>query len=218
MSGRKMARWLSRPAGFAAAAGFLFLAAPAFAQLPGIGPVGGGPMHGGSSGDSGDAKLPPAPALPGAASVEEAVAPPEKPPAELSPNDALFDAIDRGDLAAAREAISRGAVLEARNVLGQTPLDLSIDLGRNQITFLLLSLRASEGDEGQGPPPVSAPTRSEPRVAQRGSGRHQPVQRFSAPANPPTPVLISDSGGTPVYEVGFLGFSFSPQQARFVDK
>ncbi|MBX5453558.1 MAG: ankyrin repeat domain-containing protein [Acidobacteriia bacterium] len=217
MSGRRMARWLSRPAGFAAAAGFLFLAAPAFAQLPNIGPVGGGPMHGGSSGDGGDAKLPPAPALPGAASVEEAVAPPEKPPSELSPNDALFDAIDRGDLAAAREAISRGAMLEARNVLGQTPLDLAIDLGRNQITFLLLSLRGSEGGEA-AQPPVSAPAKPEPRVAQRGSGRHQPVQPLPTPENPPTPVLVSDSGGTPVYQAGFLGFSFNAQQARFVDK
>src|SRR5579875_309949 len=184
MSGRRMARWLSRPAGFAAAAGFLFLAAPAFAQLPNLGPVGGGPMHGGSSGDSGDAKLPPTPALPGAASVEEAVAPPEKPPSELSPNDALFDAID---------------------------------LGRNQITFLLLSLRGSEGGEA-APPPVSAPAKPEPRVAQRGSGRHQPVQPLPTPENPPTPVLVSDSGGTPVYQAGFLGFSFNAQQARFVDK
>ena len=56
---------------------------------------------------------------------------------ELSPTEALFDAINRGDLGAAREALNRGADLDARNVLGLTPLELSVDLGRNDISFAL---------------------------------------------------------------------------------
>ena len=47
----------------------------------------------------------------------------------MEPNDALFDAINRGDIAAARDAISRGADLGARNILGMTPMELSVDLG-----------------------------------------------------------------------------------------
>lgn len=84
----------------------------------------------------------PPPALPGASSGASA-APPQHLPTDLSPNDALFDAIDRGDLAAAKDAISRGAELDAVNVLGMTPLEASVDQGRNDITFLLLSLRGA---------------------------------------------------------------------------
>src|SRR5271165_456866 len=71
------------------------------------------------------------PALPGARSDKAMVAPPERPLSDMQPNDALFDSINRGDIASARDAISRGADLGAKNVLGMTPLELSIDLGRN---------------------------------------------------------------------------------------
>ena len=81
-------------------------------------------------------------ALPGASATPAAPANPNA--GNLSPDAALFDAIERGDLAATRAALSRGASLSARNLLGQTPLDVAVDLGRNDITFLLLSLRNAQ--------------------------------------------------------------------------
>ncbi len=89
------------------------------------------------------AKPPPA-AIPGAQpDPDHVVVPADKVAAEMSPNDALFDSITRGDLAAAKDAVSRGAQLDAKNVLGQTPTDAAIDLNRNDITFLLLSMRGA---------------------------------------------------------------------------
>src|ERR1039458_10300242 len=78
--------------------------------------------------------------LPGAASHSDRVAPAQGAPI-ADPTEALFDAINRGDIASARDAIDRGADLEGHSVLGMTPIDQSVDLGRNDITFLLLSLR-----------------------------------------------------------------------------
>ncbi|MCB8879306.1 hypothetical protein ACELLULO517_03605 [Acidisoma cellulosilytica] len=72
----------------------------------------------------------------------------------LSPNDELFDAINRGDITAARDALSRGADLSATDAVGQTPIDLSVSLARNSITFLLVTLlHAGGGDitDAQGP-------------------------------------------------------------------
>jgi hypothetical protein len=121
----------------------------------------------------------------------------------MLPTDALFDAINRGDIAAARDAISRGADLNGRNVLGMTPMELSVDLGRNDISFLLLSMRAedhrpSSTAAGQGGKPGEAP-RARVKVA-----RQQPV----VPAQPVqrTPRLFANDGGAPVPSVGFLGF------------
>src|SRR5689334_9133783 len=89
-------------------------------------------------------KPPPPEALPGARTDKERVAPPDRSTSDMSPNEALFDGINRGDIAAVRDAIDRGADLKGPNVLGLTPIELSIDLGRNDISFLLLSLRGSE--------------------------------------------------------------------------
>src|SRR5215469_14147985 len=58
----------------------------------------------------------PPPAVPGAASNSANVAPATTTPAVMEPNDELFDAINRGDITAARDAISRGADLGGRNV------------------------------------------------------------------------------------------------------
>src|SRR4051812_21472133 len=74
----------------------------------------------------------PPPALPGASS-NSAAAPANRPANDMEPTDALFDAINRGDIGAARDAVSRGAELNGRNVLGMTPIELSVDLGRNDI-------------------------------------------------------------------------------------
>ena len=74
----------------------------------------------------------------------------------MEPTDALFDAINRGDIAAARDAVSRGADLGGRNLLGMTPLDLSIDLARKDITFMLLSMRGGDSAPNRGPPTPAA--------------------------------------------------------------
>ena len=82
----------------------------------------------------------PPPGLPGADINKDRISPSDKVVSDLPPTDALFDAINRGDIASARDSLNRGADFNARNVLGLTPLDQSIDLARNDITFLLLSL------------------------------------------------------------------------------
>ncbi len=95
-------------------------------------------------------KQAPPPALPGALSDPSRVAAPTRAPTEMSPTEALFDAVNRGDLDSTRDAITRGAELEATNLLGLTPLELSIDLGRNDITFVLVSLRNAGEVAGSG--------------------------------------------------------------------
>lgn len=67
---------------------------------------------------------------------------------DVEPTSALFEAINRGSVAAAKDAVNRGADLGGHNILGQTPLEMSIDLNRNPITFLLLSLRTSDDRVG----------------------------------------------------------------------
>ncbi len=159
---------------------------------------------------------------------------------DLPPTEALFDSINRGDIVTARDAIQRGADLSGRNVLGMTPLDLSIDLSRNDITFLLLSMRSQASISGPSPDAVAAsdtahgtaaakPTTSigtaakarRPEVTARGrSGT--PTPRFAAlPA--PMPIAAhaaqaapsaryAGSGGTPIPQAGFLGFGATAQQ------
>jgi hypothetical protein len=135
----------------------------------------------------------PPPAIPGAQPDENAaVAPADKIAAEMSPNDALFDSISRGDLAAAKDALNRGAQLDAHNVLGQTPIDASIDLDRNDITFLLLSMRPAVVT-GQPAALASATT---------GRGR----QGKAAAEAGPRGVQLSANRGQPNPTVGFIGF------------
>jgi len=149
--------------------------------------------------------IPPPPALPGAASHADTVAPATTNPTDMSPNDALFDAINRGDVAGARDALSRGAELEAHNVLGMTPMELSVDLGRNDISFLLLSYRGAGGSS-------SAPAQAaKPGAVAKATGKpaaREPVVPVKAvvPAAPATPRLFANDGGTPVPAAGFLGF------------
>ena len=135
----------------------------------------------------------------------------------MSPTDALFDAINRGDIANARDAVNRGANIDAHNVLGLTPLELSVDLGRNDISFLLLSMRGEDS--------TSSSRRSASRGAERGSARG-PDERIadsprvrSHPRAMPTyarapaeervvarPRLYSGGGGAAIPAAGFLGF------------
>lgn len=152
------------------------------------------------------------PALPGATST---VAPADKTVLDLPPTESLFDAINRGDMASARDAIGRGADLNERNVLGMTPLDLSVDLSRNDITFLLLSMR---GATVGAAPPASAQTAAsdaKPTGAKPGGMKSAVVKPARKPAATAAvkPLPLSPrqyagpaDPGTPNPQAGFLGF------------
>jgi hypothetical protein len=151
-------------------------------------------------------KTAPPPALPGAQSNNSGAAPATKAPTDMEPNDALFDAINRGDMNTARDAISRGADLGAHNVLGMTPLELSVDLGRNDISFMLLSMR---GDDGSAPPQPTTKVSSklgQVKQAKETQGRPAKVTKVVEPAPTRTPRLFAGDGGTPNPNAGFLGF------------
>src|SRR5262245_56860063 len=125
----------------------------------------------------------PPPALPGTASAKE-TAPAQRPAADMEPTEALFDAINRGDIGAAREAISRGADLRGRNVLGMSPIELSVDLGRNVISFMLLSMRGAEGLSAQQAAPAPVTTGAKPpptKQARQVPARQPPSKVASAP-------------------------------------
>jgi hypothetical protein len=146
----------------------------------------------------------PAPALPGLATRTAPAPIDADPSANLAPNEALFDAVNRGDLAAAREAVSRGANLQARNALGLTALDAAVDQGRNEIAFFLLSAR-----EAGRPLPADGPTALVRPSAAAPVSRPQPRRELSAPPTaqaPRTARLWAGDGGAPRPEIGFLGF------------
>jgi hypothetical protein len=189
-------------AALASAFSFLSLAAlhPAAAQSN---PIGGNP-----SGMNNPAAHAPVhtlenapPALPGAGIPAPATGPVVQAPITGDPTTALFTAINNADYNAAQDAISRGADMTAQNSLGETPLDLSIALNRNTITFLLLSSRNEVADGGgpQGPvtaQPAAAPTK--PAYTMRAT-----------PAKAMAPMqsnVLSNNPGTPDPSVGFLGF------------
>lgn len=150
-------------------------------------------------------KVAPPPALPGA-QANSGAAPATKMPTDMEPNDALFDAINRGDLAAARDAINRGADLGATNILGMTPLDLSVDLGRNDISFMLISLRGA--DSGSQAPAATKASSSAKQAKQILTKPAKPgkATKVAEPAAPQMPRLFAGDGGTPNPNAGFLGF------------
>lgn len=159
-------------------------------------------------------RQPAPPALPGSRAEPESVIPAERAAADMPPTEALFDAINRGDLATARDSLNRGADINGTNVLGLTPLDLAIDLGRNEISFLLLSLRGGSGysaTRGPAAAPAAAPrapTRAERAEAARAerAARNQVSARAAAPTAPQTARLFAGDGGAPSPQAGFLGF------------
>lgn len=149
------------------------------------------------------AREPPPDAVPGTRRLPGAA---ERTQESLGPNEALFDAINRGDLRDARDAVARGADLNARNVLGLTPLELSVDLGRNDISFMLLSMREAYGGSRR-PRRDEAPTTA--RAPARAAAPARARQPRSAPAQaaaPALPRLWTGDGGVPQPEIGFLGF------------
>ena len=181
----------------------------AFAQMGGggNGPQLGSGGHSTASKQEGATPALPAPeAVPGDRARAPA-APATRSTGDMSPNEALFDAINRGDVAAARDALNRGAELDAVNILGMTPMDLSVDLGRNDISFLLLSIRGDAADAAS-----SAPARGQAAAVKVGqtakpSSKATVAARVAAPSKPVvTPKLFANDGGTPLPAVGFLGF------------
>jgi hypothetical protein len=154
------------------------------------------------------AKIAPPPAVPGAVARPGTVAPADRTAADLPPTEALFDAINRGDIATARDAVSRGADIDATNLLGLTPLELSIDLSRNDITFLLLSLRGggSPSKNAAAPQEAAAPL---PATRRQSARQAPPRQSVAVEAPQPvrqTPALFAGNGGSAVPAAGFLGF------------
>jgi hypothetical protein len=164
--------------------------------------------------------LPPPPGLPGAARHGIA-APASKPITDMAPNEALFDAINRGDPGTAQDALSRGADLDARNVLGMTPLELSVDLSRNDITFLLLSLRGTEPGShsrtgaGSTASAAAGGSAGKDTLAAAMAQPHRLSATIRAVRLPPAagsglaPASVRYAGadpGAPVPEAGFLGF------------
>src|SRR5579875_3040248 len=160
-------------------------------------------------------KAAPPPALPGAAPQQETIAPPSNVPALMSPNDELFDAINRGDMDSVRDALSRGADLNARNELGMTPIELSVDLGRSAISFLLLNLRGIPGTTPSGTGGQQLAAAAATGAAKPAPARPRPVHKVSARTADPKggqmtlPKLVSGDGGAPVPQAGFLGFGGS---------
>jgi hypothetical protein len=145
--------------------------------------------------------------LPGLQARPNQVIPPTTSPAGMNPNDALFDAISRGDVATARDAVSRGADTNARNALGLTAIDSAVDQGRPEMIFYLLSLRGSAGSAppppgSEAPPPLRGRPGREPREARAPATPAAPA----APAAPRTARLFAGDGGAAQPEIGFLGF------------
>ncbi|MBC9208246.1 hypothetical protein IBL26_15485 [Roseomonas aerophila] len=188
-----VARFLS----LAALAAPMALAMPAMAQR--------GPMTPPPS--SGTPAAPP-PALPGLAARTPAPAiPPDANFNNLGPNEQLFDSINRGDIVSARDAVSRGADLNSRNVLGLTPLESAVDQQRNDIAFFLLSARGPGMSAPPAPPPQglgrsAPPPPSASRVPARREVPAPRATQAERPAAPRPPV----GGGAAQPDVGFLGF------------
>jgi len=188
---------------FASLGFVLFLgAAPALAQMS-MGGSGGGGAPGAGSAPAPQARTPDiAPAgLPGAGNAPVATGPNLQKPSIADPTQALFAAVNSGDYNAAQDAISRGANLYAQNPLGETPLDLSIALNRNSITFLILGARNEDGP----PPAVAAgPMPASRTPADRAMPMAASVET-APPAASPAPVM-GNNPGTPNAAAGFLGF------------
>jgi hypothetical protein len=162
--------------------------------------------------------LPPPEAVPGAKPRAPA-APATHAASDLQPTDALFDAINRGDIAAARDALNRGADMDGVNVLGMTPMELSVDLGRNDISFLLLSMRGEDSGRGSramsrdaaGSVPATkgagqASGRAKASAAAKPAGRTKVVEKPATPKPITKPKLFANDGGAPLPSAGFLGF------------
>jgi hypothetical protein len=184
------------------------LATPAFAQsMPGAGAMG--------AGGSGPAIQPRGPtpdiappALPGAGAAPGlATAPHVSHASSGDPTTALFNAINKNDYNAAQDALSRGADLTAQNPLGETPLELSIDLNHNSITFMILAARnetgVNSGPLATGEPAIITAPIAAPRATRKA--RAVPAAMEAPPAS--TRPQYGNNPGTPNPSAGFMGFN-----------
>jgi len=139
-------------------------------------------------------------ALPGAESSEEEGGHART---DVNPTTSLFDAINRGSLNASKEALNRGADMNARNVLSQTPLDMAIDLNRSDIMFLLLSMRTYNSDGSLDSADVS-----DSGVKMKDGSGHLTIGGHAATkSRKPTAPRFDTHGGTADPAQGFLGFA-----------
>jgi hypothetical protein len=183
----------------------LLAAGPSIAQAQGFNAIGGN-----APAKTTPKEIPP-PALPGAAANTARAVPSARPANDMEPTDALFDAINRGDIGSARDAISRGADLQGHNILGMTPMELAVDLGRNDISFLLLSMRGADDGRNRQPPATTTAAKPVSAKAAKQAARTQgtPAKTATAtqaPATQQTARLFSGDGGAPIPNAGFLGF------------
>lgn len=113
---------------------------------------------------------------------------------DQNPTKSLFDAINVGNMMDVQDALNRGADLHATNVLGQTPLEMSVDLNRDRITFLLLSMRGYNNS----PQTLTSSSTYSSGVAAKNNTGHVSARDKSKKTVynklPPKP------------EIGFLGF------------
>ncbi|QNT77291.1 hypothetical protein JGUZn3_00240 [Entomobacter blattae] len=132
---------------------------------------------------------------------------------DTDPTTSLFDAINKGNANAAKEALNRGADINARNILDQTPMDMAIDLNRFDIAFLFLALRTygGEGDNSR----ITTANLSEPGNAHASSSRrssHKKTMIQTTVGSGESKAHHSASGpyspndGHAQPNVGFLGF------------
>lgn len=187
---------------------FAALVVPAHAQMAGgMGGAGGGP-------GKMQPKLPApniAPSgLPGVGGMAPlATSPNMQKPSSGDPTQQLFTAINNNDYGAAQDAVSRGADLRAVNQFNETPLDLSIALNHNDITFLLLGTRnelAAQGDNGSDV--MGAPwTLDQTTKPTKNSGRSHSSNAIVPVRAAQKVVIPSGDTGTPNPQAGFLGFN-----------
>jgi hypothetical protein len=182
------------------------LGVPAYAQMAGGGlnpanPIGATPrLHHGSRGDES-----PPPALPGGSGIDTNSQSQVQIDNE-NPTTVLFTAINHNNYAEARAAISRGANLNARNALGETPIEMSVALNHNNITFMLLSMRAADGGGGAvaAPAPIPVMTTNGPAGFHARPKPQAPAVRQMHVSQP---VPAGQPGGVPNPSAGFLGFN-----------
>jgi hypothetical protein len=195
---------LSSVLGFCAIALYCGIAVPAQAQMGGAlnpaNPISATPgLHRPSTADE-----PPPPALPGGSGIDTNSQAQVRIDNE-DPTKVLFTAINHGNYAEARAAVSRGANLTARNALGETPIEMSVALNRNNITFMLLSMHAADTSNdaaaipAAAPSPVASPVRARTALA--------PANRSPAAQAPAAQVPVNQVRAVPNPAAGFLGFN-----------
>lgn len=123
---------------------------------------------------------------------------------DKNPTQSLFDAINKGSLQEAQDALNRGADLHAFNVLGQTPLEMSVDLNRDRITFLLLSMRGYNNS----PQSLSTISNEQSIVTVKNTKGHLYIKTKNKRTTFPLQSVQqnTDNAGIPKPEIGFLGF------------